>query len=360
MSSFKPLFVALLLFNVLIAADSEDANHHHHAHDHHHHKEENHDCTEHNASWQELFIPASKREAFWQSVLSTVFIGCAPILCIQFVSTNDIYLKLLLSFAAGGLMGDVFLHLLPSALTLYGDIEEHDHDHHEHHDNESADLHHGHSHNEGAALLGMHILHGFALFFVLEKLFHEIGGHSHSEHGNHGSNDEHQCRESEDQSAARKHAVTVLSVIGDASHNFTDGLTVAASYLVSKEMGMIQSISILLHEIPHEIGDYAILIENGVSFKMAMLIQFGTAMGCLMGTISAFVLEETQFGTRWIIPFTAGGFIYISCVQVMPTLVAKQFGKIQSVLHIAAFGLGVALMALVGFVEENAENLLSP
>merc|ERR1712061_135926 len=72
--------------------------------------------------------------------------------------------------------------------------------------------------------------------------------------------------ENQSLSAARKHAVTVLSVIGDASHNFTDGLTVAASYLVSKEMGMIQSFSILLHEIPHEIGDYAILIENGVSF----------------------------------------------------------------------------------------------
>lgn len=136
-------------------------------------------------------------------------------------------------------------------------------------------------------------------------------------------------------------------------------MTIAASFLVSKEMGMIQSFSILLHEIPHEIGDYAILLENGVSIRMAMLIQFGTAMGCLMGTVSAFVLEETHIGTRWIIPFTAGGFIYISCVQVMPTLVASEFGKLQSAAHVLFFGLGVAMMALVGILEENAEHLVN-
>ena len=148
-------------------------------------------------------------------------------------------------------------------------------------------------------------------------------------------------------------------MLGDASHNFTDGMAVAASCLVSREMGLIQAVSIFLHEIPHEIGDFAILIENGVSVRRAMLIQFGTACGCLMGTVSAFVLEETQIGTRWIIPFTAGGFLYISCVQVMPTLVAAKYGKLQSAVHVAAFALGVALMALVGFVEENAEHIFA-
>lgn len=301
----------------------------------------------------ELFIPPSKRESFWQGILATVFIGCAPILCIKFVSTKDYYLKILLAFAAGGLMGDVFLHLLPAALVIYQHgVDEthhdHDHDHHEHHEHNE---HHGHSHNEGFTLLGQHILIGFGIFLVLEKLFHEFG-HSHSDQHNDGKHDDHKHDE------ARKHAITLLSICADASHNFTDGLTIAASFLFSYKMGMVQTFAVLLHEIPHEIGDYAILLENGVSVKMAMIIQFLTAIACLIGTIIGFVLENTEIGTKWILPFTAGGFLYISCVQVLPTLVEKKYGKIQSLLHILFFIFGIGLMIFVGYVEENAETLI--
>merc|ERR1712228_45584 len=302
-------------------------------------------CNE--ASWSELFIPSSKRESFWQGILSTIFIGAAPILCIKFVSTKDYWLKILLSFASGGLLGDVFLHLLPSALSMY---ESSNHDDHHHHDTDAGHSH-GHSHNDGHALLGMHILCGFGIFFVLEKLFHEFGhSHSHSDEMHKKDDDYHHDE-------ARKHAITILSICADASHNFTDGLTIAASFLLSFRMGIIQTFSILIHEIPHEIGDYAILLENGVSVKTAMLIQVFTACGCLFGTVMGFVLENTQIGTKWIIPFTAGGFIYISCVQVMPTLVEEKYGIKQSALHVLFFGFGIGMMIFVSYIEENAEHM---
>ena len=200
----------------------------------------------------------------------------------------------------------------------------------------------------------MHILFGFGIFFILEKIFHECG-HSHSD-AEHKKNDDALSSTHDEEAKARKHAITILSICADASHNFTDGLTIAASFLLSFRMGIIQTFSILIHEIPHEIGDYAILLENGVSVRTAMLIQVLTACGCLLGTVLGFVLENTQIGTKWIIPFTAGGFIYISCVQVMPTLVEKKYGITQSVLHVLFFGFGIGMMVFVSYIEENAEE----
>jgi len=357
--------------------DDHAHHHHHHEHEHHHHtllesqqhaEDDVEQCSDaeraqqvsSSTDWSELFIPSSKREAFWHGILSTTFIGMAPILCVKFVSTKDYYLKILLSFAAGGLLGDVFLHLLPTALTIYNQATP-PHHHHEH-QHEHEEQAHAHSHNEGHSKLGMHILIGFVIFFVLEKLFHEFGQHSHSHSHSHAKTngdgeDEQDAHDAE--ARARKNAVTILSICADASHNFTDGLTIAASFLFSFRMGLIQTFSILLHEIPHEIGDYAILIENGVSLRSAMFIQFLTALTCIVGTVIGFLLDgNQQIGTQWIIPFTAGGFIYISCVQVLPTLVERKYGKMHSALHVLFFILGIAMMVFVGYVEENAEHLL--
>ena len=350
----------------------EHMDHHHHVHHHHEHEHEhepvgppqNTQCTEGEGmqNWSELFIPLSNREPFWHGILATTFIGCAPILCIKFVSTEDYYLKTLLAFASGGLMGDVFLHLLPTASSLYNTQDNHQHNEHDQDDEHDGHDHdhqeHGHSHNEGYTLLGMHILIGFLIFFILEKIFHEFG-HSHNDKHSHNHNALDKEEIDKEEIEARQNAITILSICADASHNFTDGLTIAASFLISFRMGIIQTFSILLHEIPHEIGDYAILIENGVSIQMAMFVQFLTAIACLIGTITGFALDQhQQIGTRWIIPFTAGGFIYISCVQVLPTLVETKYGKIQSLFHVIFFIFGIAMMILVGYVEENAHHFV--
>ena len=134
--SFLISLAYIISLSYLVCAHTDDNDEHHDGHDHDHsdHLHKTNDqkqCDE--ATWSEFFIPSSKRESFWQGILSTVFIGAAPILCIKFVSTKDYWLKILLSFASGGLMGDVFLHLLPSALSLYESSNDED-DHHHHTD----------------------------------------------------------------------------------------------------------------------------------------------------------------------------------------------------------------------------------
>ena len=114
-----------------------------------------------------------------------------------------------------------------------------------------------------------------------------------------------------------RQAVLALSILGDFVHNFTDGLALSASYLASTRMGVIQTMAIFLHEIPHEVSDYAILVKHGMTLKGAMYVQILTALGCLLGSLVGFVVQLTDLGTQWVIPFTAGGFLYIACVQGM-------------------------------------------
>ncbi|KAJ9591038.1 hypothetical protein L9F63_027752, partial [Diploptera punctata] len=108
-----------------------------------------------------------------------------------------------------------------------------------------------------------------------------------------------------------------LNLAADFTHNFTDGLAIGASYLAGKNIGIITTITILLHEVPHEIGDFAILIQSGCNRKKAMFLQLTTALGALTGTVVS-LLVKGDVATTWILPFTAGGF-YLHCNSVCDT-----------------------------------------
>lgn len=96
-----------------------------------------------------------------------------------------------------------------------------------------------------------------------------------------------------------------------------------------------------------------------MSWVDAMKVQVITAIGCIFGTFLGFVFENnSDLGTKWIIPFTSGGFIYIACVQVMPTLVERDFGVKQSLFQAWGFAAGVVLMIAVGWLEENIDHFL--
>eukprot|EP01130_Rhizamoeba_saxonica_P000124 TRINITY_DN1013_c0_g1_i3.p1 TRINITY_DN1013_c0_g1~~TRINITY_DN1013_c0_g1_i3.p1 ORF type:complete len:238 (-),score=58.59 TRINITY_DN1013_c0_g1_i3:64-777(-) len=236
-------------------------------------------------------------------------------------------LKTLLAFASGGLLGDVFLHLLPHALEQGGG---HSHQHDGAHDHTQS------------TITGLLILLGMFIFFMLEKLAVLKNGHGHS----HSGNKDHE--QSSDQS--RKRVSAILNIIADATHNFTDGMAIAASFMVSQKIGMITTIAVLFHEIPHEIGDLALLVQGGFSKTQVIFIQFLTAFGALAGTLFGIVASDLDASSSWMLPITAGGFVYIATVDVLPELFEETNLK-QTVCEILALLVGVGMMVVIALIE---------
>merc|ERR1711944_97203 len=144
----------------------------------------------------------------------------------------------------------------------------------------------------------------------------------------------------------------VLNLFADGFHNFTDGLAIGASFAAGRSVGMVTTFTILFHEIPHEIGDYAILIQSGFHPMKAIMLQSLTAIGAFSGCITALVAQGDDFGASGIIlPFTAGGFIYIATVSVIPELLEGASSFRQSVYEIIALITGVYMMVIIAQYE---------
>lgn len=214
-----------------------------------------------------------------RAVGSTVIISIAPFLILFFVpldNTNqhESLLKILLSFAAGGLLGDAFLHLIPHAMLphSHGSSKTHSHSHSHDHDSE---------HHEHDMTIGLCVLLGLITFLIVEKIIRIVkGAHSHS-HVHHISQEKKEnvsSKKKEEKENSNKAVSKVykppesdikiagyLNLAADFLHNFTDGLAIGASYMAGNNTGYLTTVTILLHEIPHEIGDFAILVQSGVS-----------------------------------------------------------------------------------------------
>lgn len=125
----------------------------------------------------------------------------------------------------------------------------------------------------------------------------------------------------------------------DFTHNITDGLAMASSFYASPTIGATTTVAVFFHEIPHEVGDFALLIQSGFSKRAAMGAQFVTALGALLGTVIGIAVQEYGgnssqgsngrfdglLGTSltWgdmLLPFTAGTFLYVGTVAVIPEL----------------------------------------
>merc|ERR1712241_920657 len=143
-----------------------------------------------------------------------------------------------------------------------------------------------------------------------------------------------------------------LNLAADCFHNFTDGLAIGASFLAGQSVGVITTLTILLHEVPHEIGDFAILVQSGASKERAMMLQLVTALGAMMGTVFGLLLGGTFGAVSIILPFTAGGFIYIATVGVIPEILANEKASVaQNLKEVAAMLTGIALMVVIGWLE---------
>lgn len=209
------------------------------------------------------------------------------------------------AFAAGGLLGGAFFHLLPESAA------------------------------EGGPTFPM-ALAGIVLFFVLDSIlwvYHCHGGHRlHAEGHVHGS--------------CPVKPVGYLNLFGDALHNFTDGIVVASAFLVSMPLGIVTSVAVALHEIPQEIGDYGILIYSGFTHKKALLLNFLVSLTMILGIVGVFVVQPYVSGlTRWTIPFAAGGFIYIACTNLLAEI-KEEDSIAKRIVQFAFFLVGLAVLYL--------------
>ncbi|XP_075042531.1 zinc transporter SLC39A7 [Mixophyes fleayi] len=313
------------------------------------------------------------------AICATLLISAAPFFILFLIpvqsnsSQHQSLLKLLLSFASGGLLGDAFLHLIPHALEPHSHHQAAEETHESHGHGHSHD--HSHSHTMS---VGLWVLAGIIAFLVVEKFVRHLkgeAGHGHSHASaentaNVSKEKEHDDVKGEVRQRKKENNATQTSKAGkeklprsdmtvsgylnlaaDFTHNFTDGLAIGASFLVSSSVGIVTTITILLHEVPHEIGDFAILVQSGCTKKKAMMLQLSTALGALAGTACSLLAEGIgEAATLWILPFTAGGFIYIATVSVIPELL-KDSRPSQSVLETFGLLLGVAMMVLIAQFE---------
>ncbi|EGD77653.1 hypothetical protein PTSG_08746 [Salpingoeca rosetta] len=141
-----------------------------------------------------------------------------------------------------------------------------------------------------------------------------------------------------------------LNLAADAAHNFTDGLAIGACFVSSPASAYATVVTILLHEVPHEVGDFAILVRSGYSKTKAIMLQLVTAVGAMLGTVCGLMSSEMTGVTNFILLFTAGGFIYIATVSVIPELL-EETRLWQSVKELLAMALGVAIMVVIVFFE---------
>lgn len=327
----------------------------------------------------------------WNSILGTFYISSVPNFILAFIPAqiNGNTLNTMTAFATGGLLSDVFLHLVPHSFVG------------EHHD-----VHFMMVQDKRNIIVGLGIFVGFASFFMMEKTLRVLGsdsegGHSHSHsHGtdvshstavaassdatglrSRGSNkkDDADTDEKGESTRGPSKLSAYLNLFGDFVHNITDGLAMAASFYSSPLIGATTTLACFAHEIPHEIADYSILIRSGFTKKQAMQSQFLTAIGAFVGTFMGIAVhnlsssgdhdEEVSdlvaairgtasgiLGTTvrmadLVIPFVAGGFLYIGAVAVLPTLLEESKSGKQALREFGAMAFGVLCMFLVAWNE---------
>lgn len=221
-------------------------------------------------------------------------------------------LLFLVSFSAGALLGDVFLHLLPEAM------------------------------EEAPSFLFVSalILAGIALFFVLEKFIHWFHRHEYT----HWLLPPHE-------EAKSVHPMALTNLIGDSLHNFIDGMVIAGSFLVSVPVGIATTLAVAFHEIPQELGNFGVLVHSGLSRGWALWLNFLSALTALLGAVIVLLLGVyIESFLTIIVALTIGGFIYIAGSDLIPELHKEQSPK-NAAWQVALFALGIGIMALFLLLE---------
>lgn len=214
----------------------------------------------------------------------------------------------LVSLAAGALLGDSFIHLIPKAFE-----------------------------NMATLPVALLMIGGVLIFFVLEKFLHW-----HHYHGREHAGGMHGHGAGEHVRAI--HPTGYMILVSDGVHNFLDGAIIAAGFLVSVEIGIATTLAIILHEIPQEIGDFAVLLNSGFSRMRAIFLNFVSALVAILGALVVLVLgEESGIIVLGLIPIAAGGFVYIASADLIPEI-HKTTRLGHSLLQFAAMVAGIGVM----------------
>ncbi len=237
------------------------------------------------------------------------------------------------SYATGALLGAALLALLPEAIEGVGAA--------------------------GADSIGVALLAGLGVFFVIEKLV--LWWHTHSNSHNHGRDrgtadtahghdhgsdshaDEH--AHGHDHHDHRHAASGVLVIVGDSVHNALDGILIAAAFLTSFPLGLVTTFAVAAHEIPHRVGDFAILVHSGMSRGRALVVNMTTGLASIAGGVGAYFGLQRAMG---ILPYAlacaAAGFLYIAVAGLIPAL-HRRVDPRTSLAQVILMGLGVGTIA---------------
>ncbi|MCD7988714.1 MAG: ZIP family metal transporter [Klebsiella quasipneumoniae] len=234
------------------------------------------------------------------TVVSTVIsIGLAGLISFRFLNRH---MSKMICVAAGLLLAVAFTHLLPEAF----------------------------EHHEEAGSIGWTLLVSVLVLFGIEQFF--------SQH--HETDDISHLLETRPNG---KGGEAIL--FGDAFHNFTDGILIASSFMVSPSLGWVTALAIMAHEIPQEVGDFMVLLHSGYEKGKALVYNFLSGLSAVAGGIAGYFLLDR---VNWIIPYAfavaAASFIYIALSDLMPELAKK--GRSAFWIQIAFILIGVAIAVL--------------
>ncbi|XP_066480458.1 zinc transporter ZIP4 [Tiliqua scincoides] len=302
--------------------------------------------------------------------------GIVLLLCTACISAYQYVIQVFVSLAVGSLTGDAMLHLIPKFLGL------HSHSNGEEHD-------HGEAEGQDTLWKLLAVLGGLYLFFLLEKFFILLGHSDYEEDS--GSSKGHQCDHGmslqlyQDEMKRRKqekgasHADLVAAeeadfnqlrkkepsrelrmlpymiTIGDAIHNFADGLAIGAAFSASWKTGLATSLAVLCHELPHELGDFAALLHAGLSVRRALLLNFVSALTAFIGLYIALSVATGEEFEAWIFTVATGLFLYVALCDMLPALMNVKDKRPWLLFGLQNLGLlaGWAILLLLSLFEEN-------
>jgi zinc and cadmium transporter len=200
----------------------------------------------------------------------------------------------LVAMAAGSLLGGAFFHMIPAAARR----------------------------SEDPVAVSLWVVAGFTVFLLLEQYLHW-----------------HHCHRA---SAPCREPMGTLILVGDGLHNFLGGLAVAGAFLVDIRLGITTWLAAAAHEVPQELGDFAVLLHAGWSRGRALVLNALSASTFLAGGVAAYA---ASFGTDvdFLLPFAAGNFLYIAASDLVPE-VNRHHDPLRSAVHFACFVLGVLLL----------------
>ncbi|XP_016896402.1 zinc transporter ZIP4 [Cynoglossus semilaevis] len=316
----------------------------------------------------------------------TSMFGIVLLLCTSCTSVFQYCIQFCISLAVGSLTGDALLHLLPMFLGL-----------HVHSDNEGGHHDHTqspHTHQEEIPdyiYKMLVVMAGIYYFYLMETIFSLVTYKENRHHHQHHHAEEaepHHCdhglvlemyqqeRKQKDKSPSKADLVgfddekphkepkertkeqrllPYMITIGDGIHNFADGLALGAAFSLSWKSGLATSLAVLCHELPHELGDFAILLHSGVSVRRALLLNISSAMTSFVGLYIALSVASDLATTQWIAAITAGLFLYVGLADMLPTMVHVSNKRPWLVFVLQSLGLltGWGILLLLSLYEER-------